>query len=56
VSIGQKKRGSLSRVKSTPKEEGGGDNPEPQDTPKEEKLCGSFDLDCALFLRDKQQN
>ncbi|MGA7479754.1 MAG: hypothetical protein WBW07_12545, partial [Azonexus sp.] len=28
----QKKRGSASRVKSTPKEEGGGDNPEPRQT------------------------
>jgi hypothetical protein len=27
---GQKKRGSLSRVKSTPKEEGGGDKSEPE--------------------------
>jgi len=39
MSSRQKKRGSLSRVKSTPKEEGGGDNPElrhPSD--KEESL------------------
>lgn len=30
----QKKRGSLSRVKSTPKEEGGGDKPELLKTPQ----------------------
>jgi hypothetical protein len=29
---GQKKRGSLSRVKSTPKEEGGGDKSEPKNS------------------------
>ncbi len=49
----QKKRGSLSRVKSTPKEEGGGDNPEPEDPLTNH--FGSHALHCARTKARQQE-